>query len=196
MSTTGKTTIGDRLRTNTAVPVGTPVLDSDRIIAERILQDNLQPRIARVFITLGRGEALRRIEEEERRFLIENSDPSRNAIFALGPNMGIRLPEWTAFRRTVTLVLIRKNPLQIQEDLTRRREGIRERFPTLAENPNFGTWDIGVAFDEQLRELSQTESLRLITEITNRVNASYAPPDCDTTFDNATRDIVDIIQSS
>lgn len=179
MSTTGKSKVADDIRTDITAPIphDTQVIDSDEWVAEQILGDNRKPGIGRVFTTLGRTEALKRIKEEENRFLAEFAGIPDNAIFALGPWLGLR-SNWAQFRPTVRLIKINKDAPEVLNGLRwRRQDRIRnelsENFPELLASPNYGCWDVNVTVNKDLADLPDDRALANVEGIIGDMDSLY-----------------------
>jgi shikimate kinase len=179
MSTTGKSKVADEIKSDLAAPVpaDTQIIDSDAWIAEQILGDNKKPGIGRVFLTLGRDEALKRIEAEENRFLQQFLNQPENAIFALGPWLGARA-NWKAFRPTVRLIKINKSADDVLEGLNwRRKERIKaelaENFADLAEHQQYGCWDVDVTVDAAYNELPKDKARQNVARIIGDMDRLY-----------------------
>jgi len=177
MSTTGKTKIGkDLIGMNLSLAQDIELRDSDAWIAERILGDKLKPGIARIYLTLGRAVALKKIEDEEENFLQAFMSGPQNVIFALGPGVGLR-PSWKEFKKTTKLVKLDKAPEEILTGLKLRLENIKKQiranFPNLINHPQYGCWEIGMTLDEQLKELPTPDALRNIQSKLDEMNDLY-----------------------
>lgn len=176
MSTTGKSNLGERCKNDKSGPLaGFEIIDSDNWVASKLLGDAGKPAIARVYLTLGREQGLKKIIDTEEEFLQEYTTKPAKAIFALGPGMGLR-KNWVSFAKSVKLVLLEKSASEIYSGLVARRNDLlaklKSNYPNLALD-HFGCWDVDVMVDATLAELSEPDAIAAISRLMNVMLPPY-----------------------